>query len=1300
MDVSKQLLKLAFSGKWEELKDFLTRHSRSVNFKINCRSRDKATALIHAVQGARKYKKNEDTGIDHEKVCELLLQHGVDLDLQDQKRRTAVHWAVFYENASLLSLFIHSGADLEIQDEDGYNCLIFAMNNDNIGAINCICEVDADWETLLDECTGLPPLLYAVELGKTDIVKIFVKNNCNLNVIERNKSKRTALHIAIQHDKYSIFELLLRHSAKADIKDGGGKTVFKRAASHVNSSYLQLLLAEDKMSSESINESGCTALMLACQAENITNVNSLLEKRGDITAVDRSGKTALHHCVENKQTRCATAILDYDSSILNAQDKDGYSCLHLSVITGNAALLQLLIDRGANINSTDNEKHTVVHWATVCGQIKLLDIIMGKSAVLSTPDIHDAYPIHYAAQMAGMNAEGMEPGVGMKILQKLLSKGIPVDVTDHDKRQPLLWAASAGSSDACLALINAGAKVESADKDGLTALHCAASRGHPECIQTLVEHKATIDCKDKNECSPLFYAITLNHEKCTSCLLELGANPSFRDKKGRSPAHCAAAKGLVSCLTLLEEKNANLWLKNNRGEYPLHEGAQAGHTDAVNFLIEDAKKKTGNKGLKVLSSGNTDGRTCLHVAAMTNHLELIKLLLDNGANINAIMKSKSKNEYFTPYDTAVLKGNMECAEYLKSHGAATGQKVTGNAAKTIQRNLRKVHRNKESRKNSHRNSMEVLDKGENVIEAEINADKCEADYEIEFIEDKPVNRKTIDMGESGKECHQSQPGLVIESTQESEPESDILNDDAKPKLKEDSSESEQQSASDQDQRSSDADNSFSKNDKDEVKTSKFVEKDEEQENQTNQDVDDKDMKITDDESQMARVTAENDLRCSDKDDIYDDDDDDCDEDLENDGKSSKYSEKDQPEEIQEKEEVIEANDLKIEAVSDDQEEEEGLNIKAEAAPEACVEHLYKKDPQQDTKEKQKALRPVRSSKTPRSAKPEPQNCRPKTSLKHSDDVTNLKSPRNPHSGKSKIAKSVQDSVRNFEYTRMVVKELHRLRKAQIHKDRNQDIVVIRRFIEQYRKDGKLHGDDPQINTMDDWERYLRAQRKHDEQRRFEREAHEAHERQNDENYRRRKKFKEKEDSSLEKKEKSGKEMLEIAQRTDNLFNNANKTADELLLEARASNNDPDTTSSKKSSTPSSHPKKGSAQRMKVKSDNLIKAYRPQLPPGVFENTYKLHSSSGKPKSSYGNRGQQSSGSFPQINGNQKRAQSSKPSNSVAMPERKLSPAQYKMQSQSYPRSHPESGMSNNTDTRQSSKSSSHNDKLPDNGGRH
>ena len=50
------------------------------------------------------------------------------------------------------------------------------------------------------------------------------------------------------------------------------------------------------------------------------------------------------------------------------------------------------------------------------------------------------------------------------MLRRLLGHGVRVDAKDHDGREPLMWAASAGSTDAIVTLVNAGAGVSARDK--------------------------------------------------------------------------------------------------------------------------------------------------------------------------------------------------------------------------------------------------------------------------------------------------------------------------------------------------------------------------------------------------------------------------------------------------------------------------------------------------------------------------------------------------------------------------------------------------------------------------------------------------------------------------------------------------------------------------------------------------------------------------------------------------------------------------------------------------------------------
>ena len=126
-------------------------------------------------------------------------------------------------------------------------------------------------------------------------------------------------------------------------------------------------------------------------------------------------------------------------------------------------------------------------------------------------------------------------------------------------RDPLLWAASAGSLYAVSALLTAGADINSRDTDGLTGLHCAASRGHTACVEQLLSvHHAAVDATDGNGCSALFYAATLGHTSDAEVLLAAGAMPNRRDSRGRTAAHCAAAKGMLSSLKSLQVRDLGI----------------------------------------------------------------------------------------------------------------------------------------------------------------------------------------------------------------------------------------------------------------------------------------------------------------------------------------------------------------------------------------------------------------------------------------------------------------------------------------------------------------------------------------------------------------------------------------------------------------------------------------------------------------------------------------------------------------------------------------------------------------------
>ncbi|KAK0050334.1 E3 ubiquitin-protein ligase Topors [Biomphalaria pfeifferi] len=618
----------------------------------------------------------------HEEIldcCKLLLKYGADVNEMSYSKKTALHLACRLGDEKMVKLLLEHGADPSIMDGSGFNSLHLAVHS---GAVECVRLILGRTKELINahDAHGAAPVLTAVQKGDNDLLNVLVTSGGDVNIQEVT-SKRSPLHYALYLQNKEIFQYLLNNGADLTRTDHRETNIVHRCCAVSEPWYLEQILSSSSPNTKKAlkmeDGEGATPVIVACQNGNIEQLRRLVESGAPVANKDKFRRCALHHCAENTDTRCAEYILRSIPSLMTCADEEGLTPLHMAVIAGNIPLIKLLLKRGANLKAVDNEKHTVAHWATVCGHADVLDVLLENGAELDVPDKHHAFPVHYAAQMVTSS------GASQMILKTLLSNSVSVEAEDKDKRTPIIWAASAGSSQACTILVEFGADVNRADKDDLTALHCASSRGQTACVETLVKNcNADLDPVDKNQCTPLFYAATLGHIECLKKLLDLGADSCRTDTRGRTVAHCAVVSGSTEALQVLSDYNIDLWTRNLKGDQPIHEAAQSGHIDILLYLLEHSPDHPETGHQEAIDTANGDGRTCLHIAALTNNLWLCKTLLAKNAHVNAVMTNKGK--YYTPFDVALIKGHNDIKDLLVGHGARPGSVIVDQAAESIQ----------------------------------------------------------------------------------------------------------------------------------------------------------------------------------------------------------------------------------------------------------------------------------------------------------------------------------------------------------------------------------------------------------------------------------------------------------------------------------------------------------------------------------------------------------------------------------------------------------------------------------------
>ncbi|KAI8784708.1 poly [ADP-ribose] polymerase tankyrase [Biomphalaria glabrata] len=243
-----------------------------------------------------------------------------------------------------------------------------------------------------------------------------------------------------------------------------------------------------------------TPLVLAVESFREVIVKALLEGGADPNVPIKGPNfqvSPILLAAERGALEIMRLLIQYKANVLSSRSDTLQTPLHV-MVTNRAredetiAIVQTLLQAGANINGPDGEGNTPLHLAVGSNKghsdssTSLEEFLLDRGANVFAKNKHLMMPLHLALQKTGVDP------IELCSLLTSSMRDQRVDEPDEKKCTPLLYAASSGSTICCMHLLQRGANIEAKDYRGNTPLNLAIYGGFDSCAIMLMQRSASL----------------------------------------------------------------------------------------------------------------------------------------------------------------------------------------------------------------------------------------------------------------------------------------------------------------------------------------------------------------------------------------------------------------------------------------------------------------------------------------------------------------------------------------------------------------------------------------------------------------------------------------------------------------------------------------------------------------------------------------------------------------------------------------------------------------------------------------
>ncbi|MBK7116309.1 MAG: ankyrin repeat domain-containing protein [Proteobacteria bacterium] len=433
---------------------------RSAPLVEAARARDAATAqkLLRESRAAAKQMAVDGTTALHWAVynddadlVDRLVAARADVNARNDYGATPLSQAAVVGNVRVIRRLVGAGADVEAANADGQTALMVLARSSNVEAARLLLKRGAKVDTR-EAWREQTALMWAAAEGQPDMVKLLIEHGADVNA--RSKVNNWERQVTAEP----------RHQARP----AGGFTPLLYAARR-GCVQCASLLVKAGAEVNGVDPDGVSPLLLATLNFSFDTAKFLIEQGADVNRWDIWGRAPLYAAVDmntlptggraDRPSLDKTTGIELIAALLKAGANPN---MQLKLFPPHRSLRD---DRGADMMLTIGS--TPLIRAAKAGDVPAIRLLLAAGAHVDLPTINGITPLMAAA---GNAASGLD------------TRG--------------RYKTEAQAVEAAELLLAAGANVNARERGGQTALHGATIWGFNSLIRVLATHRADLAAKD------------------------------------------------------------------------------------------------------------------------------------------------------------------------------------------------------------------------------------------------------------------------------------------------------------------------------------------------------------------------------------------------------------------------------------------------------------------------------------------------------------------------------------------------------------------------------------------------------------------------------------------------------------------------------------------------------------------------------------------------------------------------------------------------------------------------------------